>query len=150
MRILYRCFKSVQSMLDHFTMSNLMGCPYFLQSSRCSCSPCLRKVKKCFNKQIIFSRIDRDLKLAFRGPHEARQHGRRNILKWLVRAHILDFMRPARPCFFLENMALEHILVWDPAGLNFINVLRTAFMLADLKSIKRYWWLNWIFYAFGI
>ncbi len=35
-------------------------------------------------------------------------------------------------------------------GLNFINVLRTAFTLADPEGIKRYWWLNCIFYTFGI
>jgi len=35
-------------------------------------------------------------------------------------------------------------------GLNFINVLRTAFTLPDPKSIKIYLWLNCIFYAFGI
>ncbi len=35
-------------------------------------------------------------------------------------------------------------------GLNFINVLLTAFMHAEPKSAKWYWWLNCIFYAFGI
>jgi len=34
--------------------------------------------------------------------------------------------------------------------LNFINVLHTAFMSAEPKSVNRYWWLNCIFYAFGI
>ncbi len=33
----------------------------------------------------------------------------------------------------------------DRPGLNFIKVLRTAFKLADPKSVKRYWWLNCIF-----
>jgi len=33
---------------------------------------------------------------------------------------------------------------------NFTNVLRTAFTRADPESIKRYWWCNCIFYAFGI
>ncbi len=37
-----------------------------------------------------------------------------------------------------------------PSGLNFINVLRTAFKLADPESIKRYLWLDCILYAFGI
>jgi len=32
-------------------------------------------------------------------------------------------------------------------GLNFINVLHAAFTLADPKSVKRYWWLNWIFFT---
>jgi len=36
------------------------------------------------------------------------------------------------------------------AGLNFINVLCTAFTLVDPKSVKRHWWLNCIFYAFWI
>jgi len=36
------------------------------------------------------------------------------------------------------------------SGLNFINVLRTAFTLTDPESVKRYLWLNCIFYAFGI
>jgi len=35
-------------------------------------------------------------------------------------------------------------------GLNFINVLRTAFTLVDPKSVKRHWWPSCIFYAFGI
>ncbi len=35
-------------------------------------------------------------------------------------------------------------------GLNFINVLHIAFTLVDPRSIKRYWWLNCIFYAFVI
>jgi len=35
-------------------------------------------------------------------------------------------------------------------GLNFINILRTALTRTDPKSIKRYWWLKCIFYAFGI
>jgi hypothetical protein len=35
-------------------------------------------------------------------------------------------------------------------GLNFINILHTAFTCADPESVKRYWWLNCIFYAFGI
>jgi len=34
--------------------------------------------------------------------------------------------------------------------LNFINVLCTAFMHADPKSVKIYWWLTCIFYTFGI
>ncbi len=37
---------------------------------------------------------------------------------------------------------------WRP-GLNFINILCTAFTLADPKSIKRCWLLNCIFYTFG-
>jgi len=35
-------------------------------------------------------------------------------------------------------------------GVNFINVLRTAFTLVDPESVKRYWRLNCIFCAFGI
>jgi len=34
-------------------------------------------------------------------------------------------------------------------GLNFINVLLTAFTLIDPKSIKRHWWLNCIFTLLG-
>jgi len=36
------------------------------------------------------------------------------------------------------------------SGVNFINVLCTAFTLIDPESVKRYWWLNCIFCAFGI
>ncbi len=36
------------------------------------------------------------------------------------------------------------------SGVNFINVLHTAFTLVDPESVKRYWWLNYIFWAFGI
>jgi len=36
------------------------------------------------------------------------------------------------------------------SGVNFINVLPTAFMLVDPESAKNYWWLNCIFCAFGI
>jgi len=35
-----------------------------------------------------------------------------------------------------------------PPGLNFINVLLTAFTLAEPKSVKRYWWLTCIFLPF--
>ncbi len=41
------------------------------------------------------------------------------------------------------------IQIYRP-GLNFINVLRTAFTLVYPESVKRYQWLNCIFYAFGI
>jgi hypothetical protein len=37
-----------------------------------------------------------------------------------------------------------------PPGLNFIVIFCTAFTLSDPKSVKRYWWLKSIFYAFGI
>jgi len=33
--------------------------------------------------------------------------------------------------------------------LNFINVLRTAFTLADPKSVKRYWGLDWVLTLLG-
>jgi len=35
-------------------------------------------------------------------------------------------------------------------GVNFINVLCTAFALIDPESVKRYWRINCIFCAFGI
>jgi len=35
-------------------------------------------------------------------------------------------------------------------GLNFINILRTAFTRVDPKSVKRYWWLDCLFYAFEL
>jgi len=41
-------------------------------------------------------------------------------------------------------------VAWMSDGLNFINALRTAFTLADPESVKSYWWLNCIFYTFGI
>jgi len=34
-------------------------------------------------------------------------------------------------------------------GLNFINILHTAFTLADSKSVKSYWWLNCFFTLLG-
>ncbi len=34
-------------------------------------------------------------------------------------------------------------------GVNFIKVLRAAFVRADPKSVKRYWQLNWIFTLLG-
>jgi len=55
-------------------------------------------------------------------------------------------------CLFIGNMEV-HILAKKNSftpGVNFINLLRTAFTHADPKSVKRYWWLNCIFYAFGI
>ncbi len=47
-------------------------------------------------------------------------------------------------------LAKKNRLVGLAPGLNFINVLRTTFKLADPQSVKRYWWRNCIFYAFGI
>ncbi len=35
------------------------------------------------------------------------------------------------------------------AGLNFINVLSTAFTSVDPKSVKRYWWLDWVLMILG-
>jgi len=35
------------------------------------------------------------------------------------------------------------------SGINFINVLRTAFALVDPKSVKRYWQLDWILTLLG-
>ncbi len=35
-----------------------------------------------------------------------------------------------------------------PSGLNFINILRPVFTLVDCKSVKRHWWLNYIFLRF--
>ncbi len=48
-----------------------------------------------------------------------------------------------------QKLLLERWWNW-PLRLNFINVLYTAFACADPESVKRYWWLNCIFYAFGI
>ncbi len=49
----------------------------------------------------------------------------------------------ARMIFWLERLATF------PAGLNFINVLRSAFTRVDPESIKRYWWLNCVFTLSG-
>ncbi len=45
---------------------------------------------------------------------------------------------------------LPNVFEHKAPGLNFINDLRTAFTPADPKSVKQYWWLNCIFYAFRI
>ncbi len=37
----------------------------------------------------------------------------------------------------------------NPGGLNYINILRTAFKRVDPESVKRYWWLNWVFMLWG-
>ncbi len=34
-------------------------------------------------------------------------------------------------------------------GVNFINVLRSAFVLLDPKRVKRYWQLDWILTLLG-
>ncbi len=39
-------------------------------------------------------------------------------------------------------------LLWGP-GVNFINVLRTAFTLVGPKSVKRYWQLDWVLTLWG-
>jgi len=50
-----------------------------------------------------------------------------------------------------KDTLIEILHRWESIlGLNFINVLCTAFAWADPKSVKRYWWHNCIFYAFGI
>ncbi len=36
-----------------------------------------------------------------------------------------------------------------PSGLNFINILPTAFTGVDPKSVKRYWWLDWVLTHWG-
>ncbi len=37
----------------------------------------------------------------------------------------------------------------SPPGVNFINVLRTAFTLVGPKSVKRYWQLDWVITLWG-
>ncbi len=49
---------------------------------------------------------------------------------------------------YLDNFFL--INAWPSQGINFINVLLTAFTRPDPESVKRYWWLYCIFYTFGI
>ncbi len=58
------------------------------------------------------------------------------------------------PSYFVsENRKLFHcfqfyFLSWT-SGLNFINVLRTAFMCVDPKRVKRYWQLDWVLTLWG-
>ncbi len=54
---------------------------------------------------------------------------------------------PQKFCEFPPSRSLLPVKTY---GLNIINVLHTAFTLVDPKSVKRHWWLNCIFYAFGI
>jgi hypothetical protein len=51
--------------------------------------------------------------------------------------------------FFLSPEASRNIGKFTP-GVNFTNILRTAFALADPKGVKRYLLLTVFFYAFGI
>ncbi len=50
----------------------------------------------------------------------------------------------------MRNM-LSHVRndVCIRSGVNFTNVLRTAFAPVDPKSVKRYWLLDWIFTLLG-
>ena len=41
------------------------------------------------------------------------------------------------------------MLVKSTPGLNFINVLRTAFTHVDPECVKRYWWLDWVLMLWG-
>jgi len=41
------------------------------------------------------------------------------------------------------------MLVKTTSVLNFINILRTAFMHVDPKSVKRYWQLDWVLTLWG-
>ncbi len=44
----------------------------------------------------------------------------------------------------------ERVWEWEERdGLNFINVLHTAFTLIDPKSVKRYWQLDWVLTIWG-
>jgi len=45
------------------------------------------------------------------------------------------------------SKAAHRTLMKSTPWLNFINILRTVFMLADPESVKRYWWLNCIFFG---
>jgi len=62
---------------------------------------------------------------------------------WLQEVFNGDFLSTA-----VHNKAVKHEWTIFWSGLNFINVLCTAFTLADLESVKRCWWLDCIFYAF--
>jgi len=44
---------------------------------------------------------------------------------------------------------MSTIPVWSTSGVNFINILRTAFAPVDPKSVKRYWQLDWILTLLG-
>jgi len=52
-------------------------------------------------------------------------------------------------CIVQENLQPK-LVSRDPTRLLFNQFLCTAFAPTDPKSVKRYWWLNCIFYAFGI
>ncbi len=47
-----------------------------------------------------------------------------------------------------EKRTRETLMKSTP-GLNFIKVLRTAFLLKDPKSVKRYWRLDWVLMLLG-
>ncbi len=44
---------------------------------------------------------------------------------------------------------LVNMLVQSASVLNFINILHTAFMIIDPKSVKIYWWLDWVLTLWG-
>jgi len=48
-----------------------------------------------------------------------------------------------------EDRSKTQIFILTTPGVNFINVLRTAFTLVGPKSVKRYWRLDWVLMLWG-
>ncbi len=55
------------------------------------------------------------------------------------------------PLLWLEPLHLVFVKIYvnSSPGLNFINIPRTSFTLVDPKSVKRYWWLDWVLTLWG-
>jgi len=71
--------------------------------------------------------------------------------KWYFRFEFYSFLfEDKNLCFYL--FCFNFLFFWKKCRpwLNFISVLSTGFTHTDLESLKRYWWLNCIFYAFVI
>jgi len=72
----------------------------------------------------------------------------------LLRAQILKKHTDDLTVFFTllgstSVKASRKMLVKLTPGVNFINVLRTAFTLVGPKSVKRYWQLDWVLTLWG-
>jgi len=61
---------------------------------------------------------------------------------WLQKCEFIEFDLDCLSRFLEQQF-------YHTSGVNFINVLRTAFTLVGPKSVKRYWRLDWVLTLWG-
>jgi len=125
---------------DRKWISNELGKnvrPQFLQGSKAF----LLKSSKAWNKETILFKVPLD----YCGQFHQHFMWEFFVRKCFGQLHVTKEKLPKR---LLYKKSAHKMLMKLTPGLNFINILCTAFTLADPESVKRYLWLNCIFLRF--